>query len=417
MLTAPIPQDESERLADLDQLELMYSKPEAMFDRVTAQLAEVFGAPSVMMSLIDSDTQYVKSMAGFPAEMMENRTLDRKNSVCGHVLGQNEVMVVEDLQADARFVDNPVVKAKGLRFYAGAPLRTDAGHAIGALCVVDFKPRKISQREKLLLMMVANELMTQIKLRSTSQKLLERTRVIERDLAAARVVQRFLLPPTSQEGKGFGLWHYYHPFAAIGGDFLDTQIRPDGSLALLIADVSGHGASAALTSAMVKTIFQRAAGSVSGPDQLLTAIEADLSRTVENGQFMTAAAMVFDPAMKAALLASAGHPLPILLRDGKAQAVKTVNDLPLLIEPGQIYGQHTAVKLNAGDRLFYYTDGASEAADQTGELLGIEGLMRLIQANAHLCCSALLEALFHGVRSYANGRLSDDVALVCLEVR
>jgi sigma-B regulation protein RsbU (phosphoserine phosphatase) len=304
-----------------------------------------------------------------------------------------------------------------LRFYAGAPLRTDTGQPIGALCVVDFKPRTMSERERKLLKLVAEAVMMEVKLRKTSRQLLERTRTMERDLAAARIVQRFLLPSQKQEGEGFNFWHFYHPFDAIGGDFLDSHLRADGSLAALIADVSGHGASAALTSAMVKTVFQRAAVTASGPDALLSAIQLDLSRTTDTGQFITAAASVYDPASRRVHLASAGHPFPILLRGRKAEIVKTVNDLPLLIETEQTYGRKTTLELGPTDRLLFYTDGATEAGGAGGRMLGESGLVRLIESNASLTGGAMLHGLFQGIRSFAGGNLKDDVALVCLEVK
>lgn len=416
MLTAPIPVDEPRRLAELEDLELMDSRPDEAFDRVTSQLAEVFDAASVTMSLIDSDRQFIKSAAGFGAEALTDRIFARHNSVCGHVVGKNELLVVEDLAADPRFRDCPAVTQKGLRFYAGAPLRTSGGHAIGTLAIVDTKPRKMSDRELQLLKMVADGLMTEIKLRAASQKLLVRTRTIEEDLAAARAVQRFLLPPQKQRGDGFVLWHYYHPFSLIGGDFLDARLRSDGSLALLLADVSGHGASAALTSAMVKMVFQRAAADAAGPAELLSAIQLELGGAIENGQFITAAALVFDPKARHALLASAGHPFPILLRDGLAKVVRTANELPLLIEPDRSYFNHTTLPLEHGDRLLFYTDGATEASDSSGERLGVEGLLPMVQCRGAASGQAFLLDLFRDIRLYADGKLSDDVALVSLEI-
>jgi serine phosphatase RsbU (regulator of sigma subunit) len=411
-------EDGTERLAELDKLELMYSRPEEMFDRITKELSRIFEAPVVMMNLMDDQNQYIKSASGLPDDMMANRTMPRQASICSYVVQNNKPLIVEDLAADERFRENLAVTQHGARFYAGAPLRTETGQAIGSLCVVDNKPRKITLREKQLLEMVANGLMTLAKLRATSRQLVHRTREMERDMISARNVQRFLLPPRRQEGKGFVLWQSYHPVDAIGGDFIDARLHDDGSLAMLIADVTGHGASAALASAMVKTVFQRAAsdGAV-GPAQILSAIQADLSASLGTGQFITAAAAVFDPSRRTALLAGAGHPFPILLRDGKARLVQTANDLPLLIEPTVLYHDQTEFPLDAGDRMIWYTDGAPEAVDADGKPLDIEGLMGMIQARAALDGDELLSELYRDIRAYASARLHDDVALVCLEVK
>jgi|GEM_PF-5058886 len=409
--------DEPDRLAELERTDLMNGEPEAAFDRITAQLAEIFGAPAAMMNLIDEDNQYIKSLAGAPSSFGNHRIIPRGMSICGHVVDTNQALVVEDLALDERFRDMPFVKEKGLRFYAGTPLRFEEGGApIGALCIVDFKPRALSQSERKLLKLVAAGLMTEVKLRRVSKELIQRTRTMERDLAAARAVQRFLLPPQRQEGNGFILWHQYHPVDAIGGDFVDAQVRTDGSLAALVADVTGHGASAALTSAMVKTVFQHAAPEALGPAEILSSVQRDLSHAVENGQFLTAAAMTYDPKLRQARLALAGHPQPILLRNRIAQPVTTVTDLPLLVEMDQIYNRDTALQLFAGDRLLLYTDGAPESTDAGGQMLEMKGWLRMITDQSHLTDGGFLRTLFHSVRSFAGGKLKDDVALMMLEL-
>ena len=416
MLTAPIPADETERLIELDKLDLLFGDGEPEFDRITRDLAKIFGSPAVMMNVIDRDRQYVKSHAGLPAGTIIEPVMCRKNSICGHVVGDNHMMVVEDLAADERFRDNPMVKAKGLRFYAGAPLRSESGQPLGALCVVDFKPRQMSQRDRQILELAADELMREVKLRKVTRELLDRNRTFERDMASARKVQRFLLPPARQQSGGLKLSHYYHPLDSIGGDFLDTRWRSDGSMVLLVADVSGHGASAALTSAMVKTIFQRAAAQVADPAQLLTAVESELSQAADTGQFVTAVAAIFDPSAHTASLASAGHPYPLLLRRGNAQLVEIENDLPLLIEPDQVYSRHTVLPLQQKDRVIFCTDGATEAADPTGNMLGAEGLCAMSAKTASAPVEDFPRELFNRIRAFADGKLRDDVALVCVEL-
>jgi len=416
MNSTAVAYNETDRLAELDKLEVMYTKPEEVFDRVTAQLSAIFDSPVVMMNLIDKDNQYIKSSAGIPESALGNRVIPRQYSICNHVVVTNQSLVVEDLAADERFRDNALIKAHGLRFYAGAPLHSDTGQSVGTLCVMDFKPRQMTVREQQLLKMLADSLMTELKLRKASRQLLDRTREMERDLRAARSVQRFLLPPPMQVGEGFCLRHYYHPFDAIGGDFLDARLRPDGSMAALLADVSGHGASAALTSVMVKTSFERAALVASAPGEILTSICSDLGNAGDNGQFITAAASMFDPAKRQVQLASAGHPFPILLRGGIARVIDTVNELPLLIDPAQIYAGQTVLAMEAGDRLIHFTDGATEAADPSGVMLDVEGLLRLIEANARVSGSEFLPILYKNIRGHAVEGLRDDVALVCLEI-
>ena len=162
MTSAPIPADEEERLATLAALNLLDTEAEPVFDRITAKLARVFEVPIALISLIDRDRQFFKSQTGLPAELANARQTARNISVCGHVVAKNQVIVVEDLARDRRFANNPLLKEHGIRFYAGVPLLAPNGQPIGSLCLMDLKPRQLTEREKRLLQEYANEVMEEI---------------------------------------------------------------------------------------------------------------------------------------------------------------------------------------------------------------------------------------------------------------
>jgi len=162
MTPAPIPADEEERLAALSELNLLDTEAEPVFDRITAKLARVFEMPIALISLIDRDRQFFKSQTGLPEDLAKSRQTARNVSVCGHVVAKNQVMIIEDLTRDRRFANNPLLKDHGIRFYAGVPLLAPNGQAIGALCLMDMKPRQITDREKRLLQEYANEVMEEI---------------------------------------------------------------------------------------------------------------------------------------------------------------------------------------------------------------------------------------------------------------
>jgi len=159
---APVPADEEERLAALHRLDLLDTGAEPVFDRITAKLARVFDVPIALVSLVDRDRLFFKSQTGLPDDLAAARQSPRDVSVCGHVIAGNEVLVVEDLLRDRRFANNPFVKARKLRFYAGAPLRAPESQPIGSLCLLDTKPRQFTEREKRLLKEYASEVTEEI---------------------------------------------------------------------------------------------------------------------------------------------------------------------------------------------------------------------------------------------------------------
>ena len=165
MLPAPTPPNEEARLAELNGLNLLDTPPEADFDQVTERLTRLFRVPIALLTLIDKDRQWFKSQAGLPADLAEARSTPRDVSLCGHVIANDEVLIVRDLARDPRFANNPWLKQRGLRFYAGVPLRGPNGFPVGALSILDTKPRDMSPQEQDLLKMIAAGVMEQIKRR------------------------------------------------------------------------------------------------------------------------------------------------------------------------------------------------------------------------------------------------------------
>jgi len=162
MTPAPIPPDEAERLAEIERLHLTDREPSEMFDTVTRELARIFDVPISLVSIVHADRQFWKSHVGLPPDLAEQQESPRETSVCGHVVAANAPIIVEDITKDKRFANNPFLESRGIRFYAGVPLRTKAGHTVGSLCVIDVKPRQVSEREIALLNLLAEKLMESV---------------------------------------------------------------------------------------------------------------------------------------------------------------------------------------------------------------------------------------------------------------
>ncbi len=157
MVPGAIPADESERLAALAASHMMGPGYEPSFDRITRNLARIFDVPIALLTFIDEQKQFFKSQVGLPSELATTREVPRQNAVCSHVVASNKILIIEDLARDHRFANNPMLKARGLRFYAGMPLHAPGGQPIGALCIFDTKPRHFDEHEKRLLEVMAEE--------------------------------------------------------------------------------------------------------------------------------------------------------------------------------------------------------------------------------------------------------------------
>jgi diguanylate cyclase (GGDEF)-like protein/PAS domain S-box-containing protein len=166
---APLPENEVARLQVLRELAILDTPPEPAFDDLAALAAYVCKRPMALVSLVDANRQWFKSRRGF--DVVET---SRDVAFCAHaILTPAEVMVVPDAQRDERFADNPLVtSAPNVRFYAGAPLVTDSGEALGTLCVLDREPGEMTEAEIDALRTLARHAMNQLESRRSDITLL-----------------------------------------------------------------------------------------------------------------------------------------------------------------------------------------------------------------------------------------------------
>jgi len=164
----PIPADEKRRLHVLWQYDVLDTVPEEVFDDLTELAAHICEAPIALITLVDEKRQWFKSKVGLTVT-----ETSRDVSFCGHAIAQSELFIVADATQDERFADNPLVTSEpGIRFYAGAPLITPDGHALGTLCVIDKVPRELRPDQKNALRVLARHVMTQLELRRRSRELM-----------------------------------------------------------------------------------------------------------------------------------------------------------------------------------------------------------------------------------------------------
>lgn len=140
MIKPDYPENEEERLKALYALQLLDTGPEERFDRLARIARKLFQVPIALVSLVDADRQWFKSVYG-----LTETEFERDLSFCGHTILNQTTMVIPDAARDSRFQDNPlVVDDHKLRFYAGSRIRTREGYVVGTLCIVDHQPRNFA---------------------------------------------------------------------------------------------------------------------------------------------------------------------------------------------------------------------------------------------------------------------------------
>ena len=179
-MSAPLPSNESERLRALREYDILDTLPEQEYQDIVQLAALICGTPIALVSLVDTDRQWFKAKVGIDAS-----ETSRETAFCAHALLQpDELLLVPDARSDPRFADNPLVKdAPNIHFYAGAPLKTSAGHVLGTLCVVDTKPRELSPVQQEALFALSRQVISQLDIRVKLNELEQAQRQL-REVAA-----------------------------------------------------------------------------------------------------------------------------------------------------------------------------------------------------------------------------------------
>jgi adenylate cyclase len=180
-LSFPVPINEPQRLLALRVLNILDTPPEIAYDEIAELAAQICGCPVAYISFIDDDRRWLKAKYGLPSEVSE---APREAAVCSTTICGTEVLLVPDMTQDPRFASSPMVVGEPhCRFYCGIPLITDAGYALGTLCVMDFEPRRLSFEQIESMRRLSRLVLTQLELR---RKLIEHHQTIK-ELDKARI--------------------------------------------------------------------------------------------------------------------------------------------------------------------------------------------------------------------------------------
>ena len=166
-MKAPLPAAEADRLAALRDYHILNTEAEQVYDDLTRVAAYICDVPIALISLVDESRQWFKSRLG-----VSRSETARDAAFCAHAILQTEPLIVRDALQDVRFADSQLVKrSPRIRFYAGFPLRSPEGFALGTLCAIDRKPRQLSPQQKRAMEALARQVMALLDFRRVSEHL------------------------------------------------------------------------------------------------------------------------------------------------------------------------------------------------------------------------------------------------------
>jgi sigma-B regulation protein RsbU (phosphoserine phosphatase) len=233
----------------------------------------------------------------------------------------------------------------------------------------------------------------------------------QRELEEARLIQRGLLPTALPRIAGLTLSSSWRPANGVGGDCFDALTFGDTAVGLSIADVAGKGVPAALLMSNLQAAVRAFAQDATPPASVCASVNRLLCRNMASGRFVTFCYARIDIAARRLTFANAGHNPPLLIRrDGTIERLSPGGTV-LGVFPDNAYEQGE-FPLTPGDRLVFYTDGISEARNQTGDELTDEGVAETARRHRDLDADAMLAAMLVDIERFSDGKFEDDATLI-----
>jgi serine phosphatase RsbU (regulator of sigma subunit) len=253
-------------------------------------------------------------------------------------------------------------------------------------------------------------------LSDTNSALEEATRKIRKDLERAKGIQKKLLPsrfPASLRDVSA----HYAAHIEIGGDYYDCFEIGEGRLGLVVADVSGHGVSAALVMSMFKTLLKQVAHTSISPADTLRQVNDVFMHEINTDMFVTVFYAVWDPHTRILRWTNAGHP-PILVVNPKTGSIQELKSCGLFLGMfEETKCTDREIVLSDWSRILLYTDGIMEAISNTEEQFGLERVTKVLSGSQVMSAKEVVSNLMSELTSHIGTTpLDDDITLLCLDL-
>jgi sigma-B regulation protein RsbU (phosphoserine phosphatase) len=336
-------------------------------------------------------------------------------SLIDRVVQSRRAILSADAASDSRFNASESIVDCKIRSVMCVPFLGVDGNVLGVVHVDSRDVREgFDQSDLVVLAGIAGQAAQAVEQAVAHDRRVQQEQ-IKRDLELAHRVQQGLLPTRPPEIPGYEVFDFYEPAQHVGGDFFAYVPLSEGRLAVVLADVSGKGVSAALVMAALSADVRYCLASERDLAKAVSLINESFLRGGWDDRFATLVVAILDPASHHVTLVSAGH-LPVFLR-GRSGRIETVGGdlgcLPLGLDPTRGY-KACELDLAPGNTLVFYTDGISEAMDHEQRLYGLERLEKVMAGPAN-GAGELGRRILADVERHAAGQSrSDDMCLVCI---
>jgi sigma-B regulation protein RsbU (phosphoserine phosphatase) len=368
-----------------------------------------------MFSILLLDSSGEKLQHRFSLRFNENVHVKQEiplgHGVVGYAAETRKAILVPDVRKEPRYIVlNPETRSE-----LAVPL-IYKDKVIGVLDLEHTRRGFFSDDHRRTVMTLAAQVAIAIENARLYEEIARQERRLERDLALARELQMRLLPQTLPKVAHLELAAKFSPARAIGGDLYDFIPYSLSRLGIVIGDVSGKGAPAAIYAALVSGILRSHAPIEPGPAEMLSAVNLSLAERRIEAQFVSLIYAVWDDEHRTLLVANSGLPRPVYQHDGKNEVIEATG-LPLGLFDDADYDEFR-FQMKPGDMFVFFSDGILDARNRKGELFGRGRVEKIIaECSAH-SADCVVDTLFKAAAEHSAGvETFDDQTVVAIKVK
>jgi len=368
-----------------------------------------------MFSILLLDATGEKLQHRFSLRFNENIHLKHEIPLGRGIIGaaalSKQAVLVPDVNKDPRYIEaNPETKSE-----LAVPL-IYKDKVIGVLDLEHTRRGFFTEEHQRTMTTLAAQIAIAIENARLYEEIERQERRLERDLSLARELQGRLLPQTHPKLSNLDVAAKFVPARAIGGDLYDFIPYSLSRLGIVIGDVSGKGAPAAIYAALVSGILRSHAPIEPGPAEMLSAVNLSLAERRIEAQFVSIIYAVWDDEHRTLLVANSGLPQPVYVHGGKNESIEATG-LPLGLFDEADY-EEFKFRMKPGDMFVFFSDGILDARNHKGEMFGRGRVEKLITECAGKSADCVVDLLFKSVAEHSAGvETFDDQTVVAIRVK
>lgn len=368
-----------------------------------------------MFSILLVDSAGEKLEHRFSLRFQENIQLKHDvpigKGIVGTAAEQRRAVLVGDVKKDPRYIEtNPETRSE-----LAVPLIYN-DKVIGVLDLEHTRRNFFTEDHQRTMTTLAAQIAIAIENARLYEQIARQESRLERDLAMARELQVRLLPQSRPRLEHLEIAAKFVPARTIGGDLYDFLSYSQSRLGIVIGDVSGKGAPAAIYAALVSGILRSHAPMEPAPAEMLAALNYSLAERRIDGQFVSIIYCVWDDQNRTLQVANSGLPRPVFCRDQKTQLIEATG-LPLGLFEEAEYDEFT-FQAEPGDVFVFFSDGILDATNRSGELFGRTRAEKIIAECSSQSAESMVKSIFKAAREHASGVATfDDQTVVAIKVK